>query len=395
MAAAWGVSLWLVVPSRALDPRLPLCRQMALDIELVAALTPVPLGFLGVPEGPHPAPRVNRHDDHDGPAPVTLGPTAGTGLPGAVVIGPSVGGTPGAVRLGAPVLVTPMPAGLVGLLGRLRAGEESPEVSAALARQSAAALRAALADSPWWSHDEDRLRDRLVSALLERGDLDPLQSNAWSRDLTLKVADALQRRSDERCVALYQHLLDADAQVRLDDWVPELYGLAVYHRNRGEWAPAVAMWLAANRYTTSPAVCDDFRLEAARDLRHAGDAAGADKIEDTLLASKSGATWVIGLVTFSRAQRLLLAGKDDELRALLKTPLGLPGNDGAAVQVALDGILGDSYLRTGERDLARAQYTRVVAGYAALTDARSGSGLENIVAAARRRLAELDDRGKG
>ena len=117
-----------------------------------------------------------------------------------------------------------------------------------------------------------------------------------------------------------------------------------------------------------------------------------------LLKSTSGAAWTIGLVTYSRAQSLLLGGKHAELRALLSAPVplgGAPADDPAAraVQVALDGMLADSYARTGERDQAATIYRRMVRGFDALPDGQGGNGLAGMVATARRRLAEWDGQG--
>ncbi|MBI5834763.1 MAG: hypothetical protein HZB16_20885 [Armatimonadetes bacterium] len=363
----------------------PLCRQMQLSPDLIGALTPPSAAVLGVPAAVQvAAPLGGVGAVRIGATPVGAGgaaPVAGLGGLGAVKL-----------DLGLPAPTTGGQSAI--LLARVRAGDQGPELEAALRKAPAADLLAEVQRCPWWSEPDQVIADRLLTVLIERGDIDLKQPDTLAPDVALMAAECLRRRVDARCVPIFEHLLAQQATKPADTWVQPVYGLATYYRLAGDYQRSAEVWLSGDRYTTSPATLDDFRLEAAWTKRAGGDVAGADQIEDELLKSTSGAAWTIGLVTYGRAQRLLLSGKHSELRELLRRdlPLGGPAakaTEAAAVRVALDGLLADSYARTGERELAAAQYRKVLRGFEALPAGRGGNGLDNVVATARVRLAEL------
>ena len=90
-------------------------------------------------------------------------------------------------------------------------------------------------------------------------------------------------------------------------------------------------------------------LKTARAWKYAGDQAKASVFYQKTVADGDG--WMGGLALWDQADALLQAGKDEQARAVLKTPVG--GFHAEQIKIALLSQLGYSYYRTGEWEQAK------------------------------------------
>ena len=138
-------------------------------------------------------------------------------------------------------------AGAAAALARLRAGDASPEVLAALAGLRREALLDLLRRVPLRElHGAEA--DGLVTALVEGHGF--TARDTADRTVTLLYAAWLARRADERCVPLVEALLAARTAPGVGP-VPEVAVLACFHERRGDWPAAAAAWQRTAAYTVT------------------------------------------------------------------------------------------------------------------------------------------------
>ena len=247
-----------LAPGMDLDPMQPIARQM-----------PIPARVARVLEGA----RV----DID----ARLAPIAAERLPRSVSLPPLpvASASPAPVACVRPALHTfVIPAGVrvhspnprawaipAGVDQRLRLAtarvsfEESREQAlAALRSFSVPELLALLERTPRGMPDWPAI-DALAGVLLAHHGLDRADGAVVSEPNRLRLADALARCPDERCVPIYEALLARYSQ-KVDGHVPELFGLGHYYRLARRYQEAADTYLRAEEYTTDPYFVVDAKL---------------------------------------------------------------------------------------------------------------------------------------
>lgn len=237
------------------DLRQPLCRQLQLGPDLMAALTPPLASSLGLPEPVRPLPRAA---GAGGVAPVHLGGPTVPPAAGAAPVQPALPGV-------APVQVT-MDAAEV--FRRIKAGEGSTDIDRNLRLIEPKVLIQAVTDAKAESPVNLSLVYRVAAALVDSG-LDLVAPGALPAVARQPVADELMRRRDERCVALCELALSEFG--RQNGPVPPLTTLATFYRWTKQYDKAVATWMRGGRYTSNTADWLDYETCAGIDLMRSGD----------------------------------------------------------------------------------------------------------------------------
>lgn len=355
MSAGW----WLVLATAlragepALDPYEPLCGQRA-DYAAVAALA--------------------------GPVWVATG----WARPVRLEVAPVVAGA-GPVTLARPDTAVERPPGvtveLAVALARLRAGDASEEVTAAVGRLPRAELLGLLSRTPP-APSTARLADALVTALVSVHGYAPDDLRGAEPRLLLHYADWLVRRADERCVGLYQDVLATDG-LTSDERFQAVARLAEYHRQAGRPAEAAATWQLLDRYPSRPEQRAGAKLAAARCYRDAGQPTVAERLYRE--ATESGDGWVAGLAVSERAMGLMRAGRVREALAVLAGSISGRYAEHAGIGVAVRR--GQCHYLLGEFDAARAEFARALATWQRLGLPPRWEGLESALDDARDCLA--------
>jgi len=313
------------------------------------------------------------------PAPLTVALAPGTG-PSTMTLAPRpVTGSPAAIALdprrpldaALPTVFTPPPVPASALppvsvaaataLARLRAGDESAAVQAALRALPRADLEAALARVALWEPDQVPLGDRLAGEALRRGYGDPAAIETFAPGCRRAVADHLQRRGDARCVAAYTWLVENADPDR--PWSPEVEMLAGYHRARQDHAAAVRVWEWAARFSRREFLWADYDLEAARDLGHLGERteAAAKRASAVERAQRAGDAWLAAVALTDSAREAILDGDLAAARGFLARPItGKRAAEGALIMAALDA---ECLFQLGELATAAERAAGVVAAY--------------------------------
>ena len=168
------------------------------------------------------------------------------------------------------------------MYARLRNGDLSEAVRAWLRRRSRDELTQLVATTPR-RPDDHRVSDTLIEALLADAGKGPPVLADLPGTVRLRVADYYRDRRDDRCVPLYERLLE-ERQARSDTWVPELFGLGMHYLGTGRPSEAARLFSSVRDRTTNEDVIADYTIEALRALAAAGHPDSARQGYEQLLA---------------------------------------------------------------------------------------------------------------
>jgi hypothetical protein len=294
-----------------------------------------------------------------GPSTVTLPPRQITGGPAAIALDPRRPLDAALPTMFAPPPVPesalpPVSVAAATALARLKAGDESATVQAALRQLSFADLAAALARAEAWKPEHARSVDRLVEAVLAAYPQPLDKPAAVAASVALYVGDYLRRRGDERCVGVYEAVGSRLGTPR-NGWIPEQSGIAMYHRARGAYARAAKHWLAAATASATETTVADYEVEAARDCARANDWAAATRWFEVGLkrAEASGEQWVAAVARHELAGHFAAMG--DSARTLkYLAPASEPQTPLAALLAAYSRMRCFLSLRVGAKAVAAA-----------------------------------------
>lgn len=203
------------------------------------------------------------------------------------------------------------------------------------------------------------------------------------------------KKGDERAVPLLESVLSEgqkQAQAMLEKKLknaPATYFIAAerlawFYRDQGKPEEAAQAWLRVPQlHDESDWRVADALVETARSYTQAGDKTKAQAAYDQV--PQYGQAWYSGLAIYDQALALIEANKHAEGRALLQQPLS--GARADAVKVGLLSLLSDSYLRTGEVEMARLTAQSALDAYGALKNAPQDEGFKYQVQRAKEVLA--------
>jgi tetratricopeptide (TPR) repeat protein len=201
----------------------------------------------------------------------------------------------------------------------------------------------------------EKLRQSLASVLvksvpkaIEEAKLPP-RTALWA-------ADYLRSVNDAQAIKLFEAVLDKlKSPSKTSNVSPILvqahHGLAKYHKQNGDLSQAIQIYLNGEKYYAAPAWLADNTLEAARlytDMREEEKA-----LELYSKISAYGDSYMGGLALYDQASRLMWKGRHETARNLLLKPTDRKDLGAEVAFMFQLTLLGDSYYKTGQFDLAR------------------------------------------
>jgi len=230
------------------------------------------------------------------------------------------------------------------MLARLGADDDSSPVWAWLRQQDRKTL-VRLAEQMRWQPCSGC--DMVLRTLVAEGHVSGRGWMDLPNAVILKLANHWRELLDDRCVALYQHLLSRRAGPT-DQSIPELYGLGSHYMARGQFESAAALYLSAPSYTKHRTQLANLTFDAAAAYAALGDIEAAESAYGRV--AQYGEAWSTGMATVARALMCMDQRQWDGARKLLMAAQGAPNSD--EVRVPLLWALACTHYFEGDLDRA-------------------------------------------